>query len=67
MTDIDTNAGNEVRGRWSSNELAELLNVDAVLAYDENGAATGWVAFDPDDLRTAIYAFVDRAAEEGVW
>ncbi|GAA0609847.1 hypothetical protein HPO96_29335 [Kribbella sandramycini] len=58
-------AANEVRARWSCDELSEFLGVDAVPAHDAMGAITGWVAVDPEALRQAVYAFADRPREEG--
>ena len=62
MTDSIEAAGNELRARWSCEYLAEVLDLEAVPAYDADGQATGWVAVDPAVIEDR---FVDLCAEEG--
>ena len=53
-------SGDELRARWSCEYLAEVLDLEAVPAYDQDGNATGWVAIDPGVLEDR---FVDLYAE----
>lgn len=56
-------ASNELYARQSCRALAEEFGVDAVPAYDEHGLPTGWVAVDPDGLKSAIYAYFEEGGE----
>ena len=67
MTNFEA-AGNELRARWSCDQLAEQLGLDAVPAYDKHGHATGWVAVNPAALHPgaladALSAFYERDQE----
>ncbi|TDW91105.1 hypothetical protein [Kribbella sp. VKM Ac-2566] len=60
MTTPTGSHGDELRARWSCDYLAEVLDLEAVPAYDRDGQPTGWVAIDPVVIEDR---FVDLYAE----
>jgi hypothetical protein len=56
-------AGNEIRPRWSCEELGEKFGLDLVPAYDSDGQPTGWVAVDPIALEDHLYDYAEEGDE----
>ena len=62
-TPLNGSPGDELRARWTCDYLAELLDVEAVPAYDRDGRPTWWVAIDPvvlEDRLVDLYAKGDE-------
>jgi hypothetical protein len=62
-TPLNGSPGDELRARWTCDYFAEVLDIEAVPAYDRDGQPTGWVAIDPVALQDRL-ADLDTDGDE---